>query len=1085
MTGPEESVPDNPRVVKARLFLSYSRKDITFAQQLLDALILRGYDARLDLNDISPGEKWQPRLEALIIAADVIVFLASPDSLQSAVCRWELGRATDLSKRLIPIVARAVHGIQDLPELSELNFLFFDAAHHPAVVPECVFDAALTQLTEAIDVDIAWIREHTRLTELAERWHSHARTEGNLIYGLEVTAAEQWAALPSPPNQRITNTVRDFIRASREREDTDNQRRRRVIGRAFIEPAANAVANRQFDRAIRLVAAGVVLARDPDFELIPELWGVAAQAVHNSRLRGLFVAGDGPLQSVAFDSGGRRLIAASPDRWTSLWDLETGQVITRFQSPLPTLDARLTPDESKVITVHRHMGRMRDEYIATLGSDTISLLWSVDPVACISIATFQSEANRIRAISPDGSHALVLRSAGSVEICDCATGLRLATLAQDIGDVGSAIFSPDGSTLVTGLRDYTSGANRQLTVWDANTGAALLVISDHADSVRRVQFSDGGRYLLATSLDHLVRLYDVTRNGEPVYVRPAEGTYNQLGYLSADGRRVATHSDSSNDVQIWDPVHPDVRTVLQGHQGRITCLSFSPTGALVATGSEDCTARLWDTATGECVEEFRGHSRPLTSVRFTPDGRHFGSASSDHSARLWDACCSHEVAVLRADDVMCDAAFSLTSEHIFTAAVNGLVQKWDLNGEPRETGSHRQDSMVRAIGVTRHADSVITVAADQDIRIWQPSTGSLVETRSLGDGIADICPFGRFAATVSEHGAARVYRMDDRSMLFGIGEEEEAAAIRDAARMGLRIMGMEGHEVRDASFSPDGQSLATFHADCSIRIWGISAGALLATLDSGSGQVVSHYSGSFSDDGHRIVSTMSEVWDLETGARLCVLDGRHPVSGVGRVRPIDEPTFASDGQRIIGSDDGWKIWSAETGRLMVTLADDSSKVTRARFSHDGRSVFTSSSDGVAALWDSASGKRVLLLKGWKNERTYVPSNFARMSYDDRWMATSAVDGTIRLWNVERHARSASTKGAALLAGLAKGMGTLSPSESQEIMLNEAPTDLFGALRDISRVSTDALRQASDSFFATSHPNCYLSPSEYSRRYGLE
>jgi len=58
----------------AKVFVSYSRKDLPFAQMLVAALVERGFDAFLDKTDIAPGEPWKERLAGLIAAADTVVF---------------------------------------------------------------------------------------------------------------------------------------------------------------------------------------------------------------------------------------------------------------------------------------------------------------------------------------------------------------------------------------------------------------------------------------------------------------------------------------------------------------------------------------------------------------------------------------------------------------------------------------------------------------------------------------------------------------------------------------------------------------------------------------------------------------------------------------------------------------------------------------------------------------------------------------------------------------------------------------------------------------------------------------------------
>src|SRR5271166_4965009 len=66
---------------KLNVFISYSRDDLAFADQLDAALRLTGFGTSIDRLDISGGEEWRNRLGALIRDADTVVFVLSPSSL--------------------------------------------------------------------------------------------------------------------------------------------------------------------------------------------------------------------------------------------------------------------------------------------------------------------------------------------------------------------------------------------------------------------------------------------------------------------------------------------------------------------------------------------------------------------------------------------------------------------------------------------------------------------------------------------------------------------------------------------------------------------------------------------------------------------------------------------------------------------------------------------------------------------------------------------------------------------------------------------------------------------------------------------
>src|SRR6266581_2940204 len=112
---------------KAKVFISYSRKDMPFADRIDAALKARGFEPLIDRTDIYAFEEWWKRVEDLITRADTVVFVLSPDAVRpDSVSLEEVEFAASLNKRFAPIVFRPVQD-KDVPEaLAKLNFIFFD-----------------------------------------------------------------------------------------------------------------------------------------------------------------------------------------------------------------------------------------------------------------------------------------------------------------------------------------------------------------------------------------------------------------------------------------------------------------------------------------------------------------------------------------------------------------------------------------------------------------------------------------------------------------------------------------------------------------------------------------------------------------------------------------------------------------------------------------------------------------------------------------------------------------------------------------------------------------------------------------------
>ena len=71
---------------KAKVFISYSRADLAFANRLEAELKARGFEPLMDRTEIYAFEDWWARIQALITQADTIIFVLSPEAVSSAIC---------------------------------------------------------------------------------------------------------------------------------------------------------------------------------------------------------------------------------------------------------------------------------------------------------------------------------------------------------------------------------------------------------------------------------------------------------------------------------------------------------------------------------------------------------------------------------------------------------------------------------------------------------------------------------------------------------------------------------------------------------------------------------------------------------------------------------------------------------------------------------------------------------------------------------------------------------------------------------------------------------------------------------------
>ncbi|MBN8634797.1 MAG: protein kinase [Anaerolineae bacterium] len=245
---------------------------------------------------------------------------------------------------------------------------------------------------------------------------------------------------------------------------------------------------------------------------------------------------------------------------------------------------------------------------------------------------------------------------GSVTLWDTASGEVVRTIAAHTSPVRAIAISPDGTQLVTGGGNIQISRGRpvdnELVLWDAATGAEIRRLSGHTAPIRSAVFSADGTRVLSGSDDGSLILWDVATGERIQTFAPdnAETTDVIEGHtqsltsvaLSADGT-LALSTSRDRTALLWDVATGAVVRRLLGHTAVVRDAAFSPDGSYVLTasgsersgGSVDNTLILFDAATGSALRQFSGNSSLIRSVVFSDDGTQAISAANDGQLIAW------------------------------------------------------------------------------------------------------------------------------------------------------------------------------------------------------------------------------------------------------------------------------------------------------------------------------------------------------------------------------------------------------------------------------------------------------------------
>ncbi len=127
-------------------------------------------------------------------------------------------------------------------------------------------------------------------------------------------------------------------------------------------------------------------------------------------------------------------------------------------------------------------------------------------------------------------------------------------------------------------------------------------------------------------------------------------------------------------------------------------------------------------------------------------------------------------------------------------------------------------------------------------------------------------------------------------------------------------------------------------------------------------------------------------------SRLCRAEERNLVGDPG---PVDSLAFSPDGQRLASGsrDQTLKIWDCATGKELLALKGYAGWGNSVAFSPDGQRLASALDDHTVKIWDSATGKELFTLKGHAG-----PVHGVVFSPDGRRLASASDDDTVKIWD---------------------------------------------------------------------------------------
>ena len=294
--------------------------------------------------------------------------------------------------------------------------------------------------------------------------------------------------------------------------------------------------------------------------------------------------------------------------------------------------------------------------------------------------------------------------------------------------VTAVVVTRDGRYVVSSSADHT------LRVWDLATGQPKTTLQGHTSRVSAVVVTPDGRHVVSRSWDNTLRVWDLATGETKTTLRGHTSRVWAVA-VTPDGR-CAVSGSADNTLRIWNLATGETKTTLQGHTSSVRVLAVTPDGRHVVSGSWDNTLRVWDLATGQTKTTLQGHTGWVTAVVVTPDGRHVVSGSADHTLRVWDLATGQTKTALQGHTNA--VVITPDGRHVVSGSAGHTLRVWDLATGETKTTLQGHTSWVTAVVVTPDGRHVVSGSADHTLRVWDLKDGEEILTFT-GDGEVSGC----------------------------------------------------------------------------------------------------------------------------------------------------------------------------------------------------------------------------------------------------------------------------------------------------------------------------------------------------------